>query len=173
MKAFTNYLQRLAAYSEHIDAGTVTDDEYSEFQRFLYELSEARDAKEIENNQYTALCSSYFVLKYEFRDALGLDDHPTSPEIYTQKRWIKDGEFKAFPGQEVDARIYNTMQRCIEPKQLPEVLIESVRARYGLRILSGFVMGQPIKGTEGEFMAFGKSDQMGETRFYYLGVCNG
>lgn len=63
MKAFTSYLQRLAAYSEHIDAGTVIDDEYSEFQGLLYELSEARDAKKLENNQYTALCASYFVLK--------------------------------------------------------------------------------------------------------------
>ena len=172
MKAFTNYLKRLSEYSEHVDAGTVTGDEYSEFQGLLYELGEARDTKKLANNQYTALCASYFVLKYELRDALGLDDYPTSPEIYTQKRWTKDGEFKAFPGQEVDARIYNAMQRCIEPKQLPEDLIKSVRARYGLRIEDGFVMGQPLKDVPA-FYAFGKSNQMGETRFYYLGVCNG
>lgn len=172
MKAFTLYLKRLAAYSAHADAGMVTDDEYSEFQGLLYELADVRDAKKLASNEYTALCASYFVLKYELRDALGLDNRPTSPEIYTQKRWTKDGEFKAFPGQEVDARIYNAMQRCIEPKQLPEDLIKSVRARYGLQIEDGFVMGQPLKDVPA-FYAFGKSNQMGETRFYYLGVCNG
>lgn len=64
------------------------------------------------------------------------------------------------------------MQRCIEPKQLPESLVKSVRARYGLQIEDGFVMGQPLKDVPA-FYAFGKSNQMGETRFYYLGVCNG
>ena len=40
-------------------------------------------------------------------------------EIYTRSQWAQDGDFKAEPGQEIEAGIYEQMLNCITPLDLP------------------------------------------------------
>ena len=82
----------------------------------------------------------------------------TAMSSYSWKQWRKDGEFKAEPGQEIAAEVYDIMKRCTEPLPLRA-------SEYGME--AGFVMGQDTGSRDGKplHMAFGEKDG----RCYYLG----
>lgn len=89
-------------------------------------------------------------------------------KIYTHEQWCKDSAFKALPGQEIEASIYDEMLDVLPPKPLPRKAAEQSSKDYGISISAGFLMGEP-HGFVGEgltYLAFGMSGK----RCYYLGL---
>lgn len=89
-------------------------------------------------------------------------------EIYTREQWSRDRTFKAEPGQEITAEIYEEMYNCLPPKALPT---ETAR-KYKLPIHAGFLMGEPHSSDrEGLlYLAFGMSSFSNSKHYYYLGL---
>lgn len=89
-----------------------------------------------------------------------------SEAIYTREQWIKDGNFSAKIGQEIEESIYEQMLNCLPPLGLPK------ESGYS----AGFRVGEPYchrrKQETGEvlayYAAFGKKDG----KFFFLGNMN-
>lgn len=155
MRKFTEYLRDLARLSDRIDAGTVTDDDYTQYQRMA--ISEAYKAGDLTSEEYRAVNGVYYALELRLRAALGLLK-PTPWERYTKKKMASDGKFDALPGQEITRSIYEEML-ISSIRELSPVEMRSVYERYGIALSSGFVSGDSGG-------AFGRSG----AKYYYLGV---
>ena len=70
---FTDHLKILAEYSEKIDTGTVTDDDYVDFQQILPRIIKAMQDGYYKMPEYVALTKTYYIIKEGFRVVLGLD----------------------------------------------------------------------------------------------------
>ena len=152
MRKFTEYLRDLARLSDRIDAGTVTDDDYTQYQRMA--ISEAYKAGELTSEEYGAVNGVYHALALRFEAAMGLL-MPTPWETYTRDKWLSDGHFEALPGQPVERSIYEDML-ISSIRELSPVEMRSVYERYGIALSSGFIS----KG-----LMFGSTDR----KCYYLG----
>ncbi len=80
-------------------------------------------------------------------------------DIYTEKDWIRDGTFKAVPGQEVEEGIYWEMYECLPPLGLP-----MAKASEGWK---GFMVSEPHDHIDGRavYAAFGRKGG----KFFFLG----
>ena len=70
---FTDHLKTLAEYSEKIDTGTVTDDDYVDFQQILPRIIKAMQDGYYKMPEYVALTKIFYIIKDGFRVVLGLD----------------------------------------------------------------------------------------------------
>lgn len=70
---FTDHLKTLAEYSEKVDMGTVTNDDYVDFQRMLPRITKAMQDGYYKMPEYEALTRAYHIIKDSFRVVLGLD----------------------------------------------------------------------------------------------------
>lgn len=70
---FTDHLKILAEYSEKIDTGTVTDDDYVDFQQILPRIIKAMQDGYYKMPEYVALTKIFYIIKDGFRVVLGLD----------------------------------------------------------------------------------------------------
>ena len=70
---FTDYLKTLADYSERIDTGEVTHDDFSDFQKLNTRITKAYQTGYFHKGEYEALIEIYYYLKDGFRIVLGLD----------------------------------------------------------------------------------------------------
>ena len=79
--------------------------------------------------------------------------------IYTEADWIRDGTFKAVPGQEVEEGIYWESYECLPPLPLPKA-----KRAEGFK---GFMVSEPYAHRNGRavYAAFGRK----EGRFFFLG----
>ena len=154
MRKFTEYLRDLARLSDRIDAGTVTDDDYTQYQRMA--ISEAYKAGDLTSDEYRAVNGVYYALELRLRAAMGLL-MPTPWETYTRDKWLSDGHFEALPGQPVERSIYEDML-ISSIRELSPVEMRSVYERYGIALSSGFVSG--------DSGSFGRSG----AKYYYLGA---
>ena len=78
---------------------------------------------------------------------------------YTWKKWKNDGEFKAVPGQEISAEVYDIMRRCAEPLLITPPELVGMEEEFMMGQETGNVDGKPLR------MAFGRKGK----HFYYLG----
>ena len=70
---FTDHLKTLAEYSEKIDMGTVTNEDYIAFQQVLPRIIKAMQDSYYKMPEYVALTKTYYIIKEGFRVFLGLD----------------------------------------------------------------------------------------------------
>lgn len=70
---FTDHLKILAEYSEKVDTGTATNDDYVDFQRMLPRITKAMQDGYYKMPEYEALTRAYHIIKDSFRVVLGLD----------------------------------------------------------------------------------------------------
>lgn len=70
---FTDHLKTLAEYSEKVDMGTVTDDDYVDFQQILPRIIKAMQDGYYKMPEYVALTKIFYIIKEGFRVVLGLD----------------------------------------------------------------------------------------------------
>ena len=70
---FTDHLKTLAEYSEKVDMGTVTNDDYVDFQQILPRIIKAMQDGYYKMPEYVALTKTYYIIKEGFRVVLGLD----------------------------------------------------------------------------------------------------
>ena len=93
--------------------------------------------------------------------------------IYTMKDWTRDGTFKAEPGQEIDAQLYETMQNAVPPRAIPKETAARAWELYRVPVHAGFLMGQQETTDEDGtplFLAFGSNDYGKGAHYYYLGL---
>jgi len=93
-------------------------------------------------------------------------------EIYTMKQWQADRDFKAEPGQEIDADIYDEMLNVMPPLQLPADKARQALRDYNTPIHAGFLMGEPTDSSPQGLLyrAFGANDYGKGKHYYYLGL---
>ena len=93
-------------------------------------------------------------------------------EIYTRSQWAQDGDFKAEPGQEIEAGIYEQMLNCITPLDLPAGKARQALNDFDIPVHAGFLMGEPhSQDKKGPlYMAFGMNDYGKGKRYFYLGL---
>lgn len=93
-------------------------------------------------------------------------------KTYTMRQWKKDRVFKAEPGQEVSAEVYEIMHNCLPPKRLPVGAERKALEEYNLPIHAGFLMGEPqdYEGGHVRFLAFGSNTGGKKKHYYYLGL---
>ena len=70
---FTDHLKTLAEYSEKVDMGTATDEDYADFQQMLPRIIKAMQDGYYKMPEYVALTRTFYVIKDGFRVVLGLD----------------------------------------------------------------------------------------------------
>lgn len=70
---FTDHLKTLAEYSEKVDMGTVTNEDYIAFQQVLPRIIKAMQDGYYKMPEYVALTKTYYIIKEGFRVVLGLD----------------------------------------------------------------------------------------------------
>lgn len=70
---FTDHLKILAEYSEKVDKGTATDEDYADFQNLLPRIIKASQDGYYKMPEYVALTRVYYIIKDSFRVVLGLD----------------------------------------------------------------------------------------------------
>lgn len=77
------------------------------------------------------------------------------------ENWIRDGSFKAIPGQEITEDVYSSMLNAMPPLRLPA----AIRA-------AGFLMGEPYDaGNYGPLhLAFISRQAGGHMKYYYYGL---
>lgn len=97
--------------------------------------------------------------------------------VYTMEQWTQDRTFKAEPGQEVEAAIYEQMLNCMPPKSLPRGKALYALESLNVPVHAGFLMGEPhSSNANGEqlYLAFGMNDYGSGTRrephYFYLGL---
>lgn len=93
-------------------------------------------------------------------------------ELYTMEQWRTDQTFKAQPGQEIAAAVYEEMFNCMPPKTLPREKALQVLHEYNLPVHAGFLMGEPhSSGKQGElYLSFGMNDYGKGKHYFYLGL---
>ena len=95
--------------------------------------------------------------------------------IYTMDDWRRDGTFKAEPGQEVTAEVYEEMRNVIEPKTLPAETAARALEVYRVPVHAGFLMGEPHSTDETGrelYLAFGSNNYGHGTHYFYIGLSN-
>ena len=93
--------------------------------------------------------------------------------VYTMEQWLKDREFKAEPGQEISADVYDEMLNVMPPEDLPAAKARQALEAYGVPVHAGFLMGEPHSaGPDGrqQYLAFGSNNYGHGARYYYLGL---
>lgn len=70
---FTDHLKILAEYSEKVDMGTATDEDYADFQQMLPRIIKAMQDGYYKMPEYVALTKIFYIIKEGFRVVLGLD----------------------------------------------------------------------------------------------------
>lgn len=70
---FTDYLKILADYSEKVDTGTATDDDFAVFQRMLPKIIKAMQDGHCNMSESEVLTRAYHIIISGFRIVLGLD----------------------------------------------------------------------------------------------------
>ena len=70
---FTDHLKILAEYSEKVDMGTATDDDFADFQQMLPRIIKAMQDGYYKMPEYVALTKIFYIIKEGFRVVLGLD----------------------------------------------------------------------------------------------------
>lgn len=92
--------------------------------------------------------------------------------IYTSEQWAQDGDFKAQPGQEIDAAVYDEMFNALPPRRLPRETAEKALRDHKIPVHAGFLMGEPHSHDDGGalYLAFGKNDYGHGAHYYYLGL---
>lgn len=70
---FTDHLKILAEYSEKVDSGTATDEDFADFQQMLPRIIKAMQDGYYKMPEYVALTRTFYVIKDSFRVVLGLD----------------------------------------------------------------------------------------------------
>ena len=70
---FTDHLKILAEYSEKVDMGTATDEDYADFQQMLPRIIKAMQDGYYKMPEYVALTKIFYIIKDGFRVVLGLD----------------------------------------------------------------------------------------------------
>lgn len=70
---FTELLQLLGDYSEKVDNGTISDDDYIDYQRLEARIINAYKVGYFHNREYEALTGAYYYIKEGARDVLKLD----------------------------------------------------------------------------------------------------
>jgi len=92
--------------------------------------------------------------------------------VYTIEKWKSDKTFKAAPGQEITAEVYNEMLYCVPPEDLPGGKAYQAAQDYNIQVHAGFLMGEPASnGPDGPlYYAFGSNNYGKETKYYYLGL---
>ena len=70
---FTDHLKTLAEYSEKVDMGTATDEDYADFQQMLPRIIKAMQDGYYKMPEYVALTKIFYIIKEGFRVVLGLD----------------------------------------------------------------------------------------------------
>lgn len=78
-------------------------------------------------------------------------------ELYTMERWKADRTFKAKPGQEIAADVYEEMLNCMPPRTLPQEKARQALQDYKIPVHAGFLMGEPHSSDKrGQYyLAFG------------------
>lgn len=92
--------------------------------------------------------------------------------IYTAEQWDRDEALAAFPGQEIDAEIYESLLDVVPPLSLPWVAMNIGQDVYNICAQWGFLMGEAASTTEAGpvYRAFGRRSTDGEKHYYYLGL---
>lgn len=92
--------------------------------------------------------------------------------VYTMEQWKADREFKAVPGQEIEAAIYDEMLNVLPPKTLPAEKAQQALRDYNVPVHAGFLMGEPHSSDKhGQYyLAFGMNDYGKGKHYYYLGL---
>ena len=70
---FTELLQLLGEYSEKVDDGTLTHDDFGEFQKLESRIIKAYQRGYFHNREYRALTAAYYFIKEGARIVLRLD----------------------------------------------------------------------------------------------------
>lgn len=70
---FTEYLKTLADYSERVDNGQISHDDFIEFQKLEPRITKAYQNGYFKHPEYSALNTIYFFIKDGFRIVLQLD----------------------------------------------------------------------------------------------------
>lgn len=70
---FTEILKQLGKYSERVDAGKITDDEFVEYQQLEAKITDAYKKGSFHDTKYRVLIAAYYHIKEGARQALGLD----------------------------------------------------------------------------------------------------
>lgn len=70
---FTELLQLLGDYSEKVDNGTFSDDDYTDYQRLEARIVDSYKIGYYGNVEYRALTSAYYYIKGGAREVLNLD----------------------------------------------------------------------------------------------------
>ena len=92
--------------------------------------------------------------------------------IYTIEQWQADRDFKAEPGQEITAEIYDEMLNIMPPESLPKETARQALREYNIPIHAGFLMGEPTDSSPNGLLyrAFGMNDYGKGKHYYYLGL---
>lgn len=94
-------------------------------------------------------------------------------DVYTMDHWKRDRDFKAAPGQEISAEIYDEMLKVMPPEDLPAAKARQALEVYGVPVHAGFLMGEPHScDPDGRprYLAFGSNNYGHGSRYYYLGL---
>lgn len=93
-------------------------------------------------------------------------------EVYTMDQWKADRDFRAQPGQEIEAEVYEEMYNCIPPKGLPAATARDAWSKYNIPVHAGFLMGEPHSSDKDGFLyhAFGNNYFGKRERYFYLGL---
>ena len=165
---FHAFMQRLAAYSELITGKKITDGDSIQFERLQCDIIDAYQLSEITGPEYEALNRAFFLLKDAGRDALN-----PSECIYTMQEWENDRKFRAVPGQEITAEVYDHMLNAMPPKSIPQEKARQALEEYQIPVHAGFLMGEPHStDRDGKqlYLAFGMNDYGKGKHYYYLGL---
>lgn len=81
ISVFTEILQALGEYSEKVDCGTITQEDYTEYQQTGARIIRAYKTGRFQNDEYRALLGIYHYTAEGARYVLGLD----SPQAITQE----------------------------------------------------------------------------------------
>ena len=93
--------------------------------------------------------------------------------IYTKEQWVHDRTFKAEPGQQISAGVYEEMLNVMPPLGLPpETALQALR-EYNRPIHNGFLMGEPHscdRSGRPLYLAFGMNDYGKGPKYYFIGL---
>ena len=162
------FMKKFAEYSELITGKKITYNDAANFNLLGCDVIEAYNLKEITRPEYEALKGAFFLLKDAGHDALN-----PSECIYTMQDWQNDREFRAVPGQEITAEVYEQMYNCLPPKSIPQEKARQALEEYQIPVHAGFLMGEPHStDRDGKqlYLAFGMNDYGKGKHYYYLGL---
>ena len=75
---YIELLQLLGAYPEKVYSGTLTDNDYVDFQRIESRIIEAYKNGKVDNEEYRLLARAYYHIKAAARAVLRLDPEETA-----------------------------------------------------------------------------------------------